>query len=546
MDGRAVGIHRLTRRDVGLVALQLLLAGGIHGWLIVHTTVPARDGIGFIRYAWELGRRPWRQVLHDNAHPPLYPLCVLAGSVMTRPWIATDEPTTMQRAAQLASGFAGTLLVVPMFLLGRQLFNRNVAFGATAFFQCLPGPARITSDALSEALFLLLVVSAVCWAAPGVAGPSAWRLVLCGISGGLAYLTRPEGMLVIAAVTVLLLWDQIVVGRRRPWPGAAARALAMLGAAAVVALPYIAITGRLTNKPTGRQFLEGVPAEKLTPGSAGDSALLPREVPSESAVAPLLASTLAVLWQEPGHGPMARILNVGRVVAAEWIRGLHTVAAAAALAGLWWFRARWRTSAAARVLLLTCACHLLAVCAVAWTRAYVSERHVLVLVLGASYWAVAALAELGKRMARHLPRVFAVRPGIVGTGLVAIVTGLGLLDTLKPMHTNRAGHRLAGCWLAGQLRSGDRVLDPLCWAGYYAGRVLSEPESPGVSGGRLFIVLERSGNQHPLFIKALAEANQLAEHRFPIYRCPLDAGKARDAEVVVYRVPQAPPGVAGN
>ena len=56
----------------------------------------------------------------------------------------------------VASGIASVLLVIPMFYLGKELFNRSVAFWATALFQCHPQAGQALSDGLSEGLFLLL------------------------------------------------------------------------------------------------------------------------------------------------------------------------------------------------------------------------------------------------------------------------------------------------------------------------------------------------------------------------------------------------------
>ena len=47
-----------TRTDVSYLALLILLASLLHGWLIAHTEVLARDGAGFVRYApaWSASR----------------------------------------------------------------------------------------------------------------------------------------------------------------------------------------------------------------------------------------------------------------------------------------------------------------------------------------------------------------------------------------------------------------------------------------------------------------------------------------------------------
>src|SRR5438132_13730968 len=67
-------------RELAALVLLLVMAAGIHGWLISHTEVAARDSVGFIRYALELERYPWKEALERNLQHPGYPLVLLAVS----------------------------------------------------------------------------------------------------------------------------------------------------------------------------------------------------------------------------------------------------------------------------------------------------------------------------------------------------------------------------------------------------------------------------------------------------------------------------------
>src|SRR5438105_12071248 len=110
--------------NCGLLLILVFLAAAIRIWLITHTEVTARDSIGYERYAWELGQDNWKHVLQRNVHHPLYPLTILVTSVPVRQIVGGSELTVMQLSAQLASGLAGILLVVPMFFLGKVVFDR--------------------------------------------------------------------------------------------------------------------------------------------------------------------------------------------------------------------------------------------------------------------------------------------------------------------------------------------------------------------------------------------------------------------------------------
>src|SRR5262245_48703558 len=112
------------RRDLLPILVLLLIAGGIRFWLLCHTEVAARDSIGFIRCAWHYQHRPWPEVMRQAEPHPAYPLAILAASHFVRPFADAPEPIVMQFSAQLVSALAGLLLVVPMFYLGRELFDR--------------------------------------------------------------------------------------------------------------------------------------------------------------------------------------------------------------------------------------------------------------------------------------------------------------------------------------------------------------------------------------------------------------------------------------
>ena len=78
---------------------------------------------------------------------------------------------------------------------------------------------------------------------PGVGG-----FLLCGLATGQSYLVRPEGLMVAVAVGVVAAWLGIARSGRA---SVALGRLAALGVGvALVAVPYMVLIGKLTNKPT--------------------------------------------------------------------------------------------------------------------------------------------------------------------------------------------------------------------------------------------------------------------------------------------------------
>src|SRR5581483_6204498 len=128
---------------------------------VAHTAVPARDSLGYARYALNFsdpnaGRdtdapRTRIEVVRTAEQPPGYPLAVwMAEKTLRR---LKPELSTAERSL-LATQVATVLLVVPLYLIGRILFGRNVGFAAALLFQVLPVPAKVTSDGLSEGVYL--------------------------------------------------------------------------------------------------------------------------------------------------------------------------------------------------------------------------------------------------------------------------------------------------------------------------------------------------------------------------------------------------------
>src|SRR5262249_35010774 len=140
------------------------------------------------------------------------------------------------------------LLVVPMFYLGRELFDRRVAFWGTLLFQLLPATGRLMPDGLSEPVFLLLACPALLFVCYGLrTGRLVW-FVLAGVLAGLAYLTRTEGLLVVLVAGLVMLGLQWSRRWRRSWPVMGRNGLGMGVSCGVVAVPFMLLIGGVSLK----------------------------------------------------------------------------------------------------------------------------------------------------------------------------------------------------------------------------------------------------------------------------------------------------------
>lgn len=469
--------RRIAALDAGYLVALLVASLALHGWIVSHTFVTARDAIGFARLALNLGSpataplppRPdgkpptFIDVLRAAEHPPGYPVTVLSVSYAVRPVYPAPLPEAMLLSCRLATAVAGVLLVIPTYLLGRSLFGRFPAFAATLLFQVLPVPAHVTSDGLSEGLYLLCATTALGFGVRGVRHRSTLNFLLCGMAAGAAYLVRPEGLMIVLAVGAVVAG----LGILRRWPrDVAAGRLAALGVGVlIVATPYMVLIGKLTNKTSPNELLnriKGNPKAKLGSWDNVDA--------RHAAGAPLFGA-----WADPQtHTDGSRFGWAAKELASEVFKTSHYTPAVLAVVGIVLCRRRIVSDPALAVLPVVAVINLSVLYTLGLKMGYVSERHTLLVVLVGCYFAAAALEPI----ARCLGAAVGTRAGTIG--LVAAVVASALPATLKPLHENRVGHYYAGKFLATVVTDNDVVIDPFCWAEFYAGRSLNAvpPDPP--------------------------------------------------------------------
>jgi hypothetical protein len=531
--------RRAFRIDVCKIFFLLLLAMVIRVWHISHTEVTARDGVGFIRYAWDLERLPWKQVFRSNPHPPLYPLTILGVSFPTRQLMHADDVLAMQVSAQTASALAGVLLVIPMFLLGRDLVGSRSAFWATALFQCLPASSRVLSDALSEGVWLLLTATALLAALRGFRNQSWIAFGISGVCSGLAYLARPEGIMVGMAIGAVLVGAQFASRWRRPWPRVLGCAASLgLGAVAVGA-PYAAVIGHLTNKTTGIEILQAA----LEEGEEHPS--WPAELSQDDRG--VQSASLGVYWLDARKSERGRRLVWGlKAVAGEYIKGFGYFAWLPALIGVCCCAGPFRRELGAWAVFALCLLYTLAIWRVAYVAGYVSERHSLPILMCGLYWMVGGVDWFCSRLIRAGGWVqarwgrayaFPMREGTVALIVLVALAGVALPKSLEPLHANRAGFHAAGLWLAEHAEPTDVIVDPFAWAEYYAGHALRDAKAVDApSPSRQFVVVGGSGNEHAR-LPLMPAAESLANQGTLVYRWPTERTKQKSEEVLVYCVP---------
>ncbi len=483
--------------DVRWMALLFALVVPIRGWMVFNTEVTARDSIGYIRYALQFEKENWSDVIAKQHQHPAYPLTIWAVSQPVRAWTGTTDATTMQLSAQLAGTLFALVLLIPMYLLGKALMDRRVGFVASLLFQYLPTSNQILSDAISEPLFLSMVCFSLFFAIRAFQWQSIWRFAVAGIFCGLAYLTRPEGALLLPVIGAMFLWIRWVPAWNMSWRRWLQGAVAFVVCATVIGSTYVyASGGRITNKLSPLEILRKLhdvdPLKNFFPSAKSNR---------EDEFRPLAKSLFAVSFAKPA-GTSDGLRLSGQALFWEVVKGLSYFGSVLACLALLWNFSQLRHNVGFWTMQVYGGIQSIILMALGMVVYYVSERHVMIIVLGGCYLVAAGvfdlpqrLAMLGRSLLRRHSTLTSDVSSVWGWLLLAVLIGVGVPKAGQPLHAHRAGNREAGIWLQENLQPGDIVIDDHGWSHLYSGLFFQEDVDtvlPPDATPRAFVVVTRS------------------------------------------------------
>ncbi|HBG08130.1 MAG: hypothetical protein A2075_09450 [Geobacteraceae bacterium GWC2_58_44] len=224
----------LTRADLALLTLLALAALGIRLYFLQFYDVISADGISYVSIAKDfISGRGLAAATH---YPPFYPILLGLASTLCHDF---------ETAGLAVSVIMGSLLVVPVYLLGVEFFDKRVGFAAAVLSVTWPTLRYWSTAVMSQATYITLLLLGVyfLWRAYKKSAPLP--AVLAGAFFAGANLTRSEGVLVFAAaISVLILFTFI---NRLPL-GKLLYALLALGVFFLVCSPYLVMLHELTGK----------------------------------------------------------------------------------------------------------------------------------------------------------------------------------------------------------------------------------------------------------------------------------------------------------
>jgi len=275
--------------------------------------------------------------------PPLEPMAIAAVALLGRALGFGVSPESLEMSARAFSIACGVALLVPTWLLARRLLPAGLAVVACALVASHSRLVQYSAAALTEAPFLLALAG----------GLAAWlrgRPVVAGIAFGLAYLTRPEGLLLAG----LLLGSTLLPGRRGG--GSTPRTsrpgqfrLRFCVALFLVVAPYATWVSLELGRPSLGEKGDynfwrahrGVSARHFPEPRALAERV--NSIPSVSPPAgPREFNGLALFLREPVAISVQTFKNLLRIVTSSYPIAVHPIFALLALLALWRLpRARW-------------------------------------------------------------------------------------------------------------------------------------------------------------------------------------------------------------
>jgi len=264
-DNRVPSCSKPQRRRVACLAVIVLIAMGVRVFLALQAEMISRDGAKFIWYAQGLGCDPLAEMRTQDQHP-LYPTLILASHKVLEGMrfvcgAVPDHPIRSWALAGVIVSLAGSaVLIIAVYLLAQTLFDTRVGIIAAMLAATAAEFCQLSADVLSDMPHLAVYLLAMTAGIRGLRDQKRVWLFAAGALSGMAFLIRPEG----AEVAMVLAVGVVFLTRGWPMRNRAIGVIVVCLGAAIVASPYMAMTGKLVPKKSIKQMLWGDEAEQAS------------------------------------------------------------------------------------------------------------------------------------------------------------------------------------------------------------------------------------------------------------------------------------------
>ncbi len=176
------------------ILLLFVLAGALFRYLCIPVyQVIAADGPSYINISREI-LSTWT-VKGSIHYPPFYPFLIALANFFTK---------DLETAGVVVSMIAGSLLVVPVFLLGKELFSPGAGYVGAAITLVWPEFVAHSSNVLAFSTYFTLLTTGLYLLWSAYRSGRNLTAILSGLSFAAAYLTRQEAFISMLAVCSFL------------------------------------------------------------------------------------------------------------------------------------------------------------------------------------------------------------------------------------------------------------------------------------------------------------------------------------------------------
>ncbi len=184
------------RKNALYLCAVLFISAFIIRFIIAKGQIIAPDGVFYIKIAKDIASGNL-QGISEYGFFNLYPFLIVLFQTVFGDW---------ELSGKMVSIIFGSLTIIPLYLLVRGLFNKNVAIVSSLLYMVHPRFVEYSADVLREPVFWFFSLAALWLAWEGIAHKKIFLFVLSSLATGFAMFTRVEGALVVAIVLLWIIW----------------------------------------------------------------------------------------------------------------------------------------------------------------------------------------------------------------------------------------------------------------------------------------------------------------------------------------------------
>jgi 4-amino-4-deoxy-L-arabinose transferase-like glycosyltransferase len=173
-----------------LLTLILAIAFGLRCFLLLYPEVIHSDGVEYIHHAKEILAGNWM----GGTSGPVYPALISFAHLFVKNY---------EIAGIWVSVILGSLLVLPVFYLGKAIFNKKVGILSALLAAVHPFLYIYSGAVLTESTYYFLLTTSVLFGWQAFKGGKLWSIFLFSFFSTLAFLTKPES---IGLIFILCVW----------------------------------------------------------------------------------------------------------------------------------------------------------------------------------------------------------------------------------------------------------------------------------------------------------------------------------------------------